>query len=160
MAKKRIPNETKGEVIYANAWMYDESKFPKDQCIYVVGFDYNSIEANLTGEEMKAYKFYIFVNDTHHFREFPMPPFPIMFIKDWKRHMYSRRIDFDMVNFAVKHSIKLINYDGENGDMVNVASDQKELKLHGFLGRESKPIDSIKWHPEVQSNQPTYLDFE
>lgn len=135
-----------------NAWMYDESMFPPNECIYVVAFNISDIELKLTKEELSVYKYFLFVHSTHFFREFDMPKFDILFIDGWKKDSKSRVTDYDMINFAIKSGVKVIGYkgvnEGENSHLLDTAAYGKELKFHGLIDQDS-PLDSIRFHPEA-----------
>lgn len=148
-----------GEVITCNGWMFDEEKYPIDQCIYVVAADIRDIKRLLTIEEMSAYKYYVYVNGLNYFKDFEMPKFNILFIDGWIKHIHSRQYDYAMINFAVKNSVKVMNYKGENGELLDAASTKKELRFHGIINNDS-PISAVSFHPEVMSNQPERLKFE
>lgn len=152
----------KGEVITCNdGWkLFDAEKYPPKQCLYVVAASQEDVAKGMTVEEMSRFKYFVYVNSTHFFSEFEMPHFNILFLKGWEKNSQSRRIDFDMINFAVKHKLKVIGYKGgEHGNLLDQASNQMEAAFHGFL-QEGKPIDSVKFHPEVMKNQPEHLKFE
>ena len=151
----------RGRVMLCNAWLYDEKEFPLDDCIYIVAENKESIEKEMTRQEMDQYKFLIFVNDTHYFREFEMPSFPVLFLKGWKNHSKSRVIDFDMINYALKNKVQVLQYkgvsEGEFSHLLQEGTSVMVAKFHGNTGQGNRAVDSIRFHPEIDKDNPEFL---
>jgi hypothetical protein len=141
-----------------SGWMFDPKDFPPGECIYVVANQVQDIAAILKPEELKKYKYYLFIHSIHFFEQYDMPKFDVIFLKGWKRSSTYKRTDYILVNWAIKKQAKLLNYDGENGDLLDVAYTNSELRMHGGLG-EVGAIQNINSHPEVLNHTARNLNW-